>query len=105
MKHAAEVLRGNGGTLYAKEQTVDYGLYRWADSKGGKPPTLKEITRRVVAYTLHGIKHFRQEVIWKHGQRYIKGARKIAEQRRAEQKNNAQRREETAKKNYTRIVA
>lgn len=100
MKHAAEVLRGNGGTLYAVEQTTPNGTYHWADSKGGNPPTLKAITRRVVAYTVHGIKHFRQEVIWKHGQRYIKGARKIARQ-----KNNARRREETAKKNDTRIVA
>lgn len=100
MKHAAEVLRGNGGTLYAKEQTVSYGLYRWADSKGGKPPTLKAITRRVVAYTLHGIEHFRQEVIWKHGQRYIKSARKIAEQ-----KKYACRRKETLHESSTRIVA
>lgn len=74
MKHMAEVIRGDGYVIYAKESSSPTGVwYHWGKSKNMQPPKLQKLTR--IVYVSHlGF----EEIVWKRGWRYIKGARKVA---------------------------
>ena len=84
MKHAAEILVGDGYAIYSEESATPTGTYHWARSKNRKPPTLRKITRIEWYDAEWGIfngerkryRRARHVTIWKHGWHHIKGARK-----------------------------
>lgn len=86
MKHAAEVM----DNVYCKTASSPSGVwYHFSTSKS--PPPLIRITKVIwhespTEYTLLGERRKRrfgeEVIIWQRGWRYIKGARKIARQRR-----------------------
>lgn len=74
MKHMAEVIRGDGYAVYASVSSSPTGVwYHWGKSENSQPPKLQKLTR----FVLYGNLYF-EELIWKRGWRYLKGARKIA---------------------------
>lgn len=74
MKHMAEAIHGDGYAVYASMSSSPTGVwYHWGKSEKGQPPKLQKLTRFVYV----GKWGF-EELVWKRGWRYIKGARKVA---------------------------